>query len=115
MAKYINLLKLYYLIFKNINNYSEFLQKPEGRGNSWKLYKGPILAKRVNNKMAGLEETRAQNFIFHAFESLEAKDTETFKKEMFDNIILGIIWYLNTDEQKEENEQYLESDSSGST
>jgi len=115
MKKYINLLKLYYLIFKNINTHSSFLEKPEGRGKSWKLYKRPIFAKKMNNKKAGLKETRAQNFIFHAFESLEAKDAQTFKKEMFDNIILGIIWYLNTDEQKEENEQHLESDSSGST
>jgi hypothetical protein len=109
---YIKLIFLFFKILFNINKYKYFLQKEDGIGRSWTLYKRPIFTQKLNMKKENIPETKAHEFIYHAFESLEAKDPETFKKEMFDNIILGIIWYSNIEKKEENNEEQLDSSTS---
>ena len=97
-------LKTFLLFFKvlfNLHKYKYFLEKPEGTGRKWTLYKRPIFVKSRNEK--NVPETKAHHFIYHAFESLEAKSPQNFKKEMLDNIILAVLWY-NTVKIEEENE-----------
>ena len=53
-------------------------------------------------KKKNIPETKAHEFIYHAFESLESKSSEDFKKEMFDNIALGIIWYTSIENTKKQ-------------
>ena len=53
-------------------------------------------------KKKNIPETKAHEFIYHAFESLESKSSEDFKKEMFDNIALGIIWYTSIENSKKQ-------------
>jgi len=83
---------------------------PDGLGRKWTLYKRPIYTKRHNEKKGNVPETKAHHFIYHAFESLETKAPEDFKKEMLDNIILGIMWY-NTCKIEEKIEEKNESNS----
>ena len=95
----------------NIHKYKDFLDKPDGLGKKWTLYKRPIFQKKKNMKKASIPETKSHYFIYHAFETLETKTSKDFKKEMFDNIILGIIWYNSLKiEEKNENKN---QDSSG--
>lgn len=105
-------LKTFLLFFKvlfNLHKYKYFLEKPEGTGRKWTLYKRPIFAKsRSQRKMP---ETKAHHFIYHAFESLEAKSPKNFKKEMLDNIILGVLWYNTV--KIEENDEDKKQTSSG--
>ena len=105
---YIKTLFLFIKVILNIHKYKYFLEKPDGLGKKWKLYKRPIFQKRINQKRKNIQETKAHHFIYHAFESLETKSPEDFKKEMFDNIILGIMWYNTVEieeKQEEKNEQ----------
>jgi len=108
---YIKIIFLFFKVLFNINKYKYFLNKQDGIGKSWKLYKRPIFQKTINMKKQNIPQTKAHEFIYHAFESLEAKSAETFKQEMFDNIALGIIWYVSIQQQTEkinEIEQSLE-------
>lgn len=111
---YIKTLMLFFKVFFNLHKYKYFLEKPEGRGKKWTLYKRPIFQKLRNQKRKTGTETRAQEFIYHAFESLEAKSEESFKKEMFDNIALAIIWY-NTTKTKENESENNEKNTNGQT
>lgn len=90
---YIKTFFLFLRIVFNLHKYRDFLDKPDGLGRKWTLYKRPIFGKRMRDKKAKIPETKAHHFLYHAFESLESKDPKSFKKEMLDNIILGIIWY----------------------
>jgi hypothetical protein len=104
---YIKVFFLFIKVLFNINKYKYFLEKPDGLGKKWTLYKRPIFQKKRNMKKAQIPETKAHHFIYHAFESLETKSPEDFKKEMFDNIILGIMWYntVQIEEKQEEKDE----------
>lgn len=106
---YIRTFFLFIKVILSIHKYKYFLEKPDGLGKKWKLYKRPIFQKKRNMKKANVPETKAHHFIYHAFESLETKTPEDFKKEMFDNIILGIMWY-NTVKIEEKQEEINEED-----
>ena len=90
---YIKTLFVFLKILLNIHKYKDFLNKPNGLGKKWTLYKRPIFQKRKNMKKINIPDTKAHHFIYHAFESLETKTSKDFKKEMLDNLILGTIWY----------------------
>ena len=112
---YIKTFFLFLKVIFNIHKYKDFLSKPDGLGKKWKLYSRPIYQKRRNQKKANIPESKAHHFIYHAFESLETKDSQSFKKEMLDNIILGIMWYntIKTEEKQKEKNENKEQDSSG--
>ena len=107
---YIKTFGLFLKILLNLHKYKYFIEKPQGTGRKWTLYKRPIFQKIRNQKKGDKPETKADHFIYHAFESLEAKDTLSFKKEMLDNIILGIIWH-NTVQIEEKIEEKNEANS----
>ena len=109
---YLKTLLLFFKVIFNIHKYKYFLEKPDGIGKKWTLYKRPIFQKRHNQKKANIPESKAHHFIYHAYESLESKTPEQFKKEMLDNIILGIMWY-NTVKTEEKESENKEKDTSG--
>lgn len=95
---YIKALFVFLKILFSIHKYKDFSDKPDGLGRKWTLYKRPIFGKKLNEKKKKIPETKAHHFIYHAFESLETKSSKDFKKEMLDNLILGIIWYTIIEE-----------------
>jgi len=99
---YIKAIFLLIKVMLNIHKYKDFLDKPNGLGKKWTLYKRPIFQKKKNMKKANIPETKSDYFIYHAFEALETKTSKDFKKEMFDNLILGIIWYTSIQNTKKE-------------
>lgn len=110
---YLKLTFLYIKLILNIHKYKYLLDKDDGLGRKWTLYKRPLFSQNRNRKKAKIPETKAHHFIYHAFESLESKSTQEFKNEMFDNIALGSIWYISkTNEkiQEKENEKQLKPD-----
>lgn len=102
---YLKLTLLYIKLIFNIHKYKYFLDKDDGTGRSWTLYKRPIFSQMRNHKKAKIPETKAHHFIYHAFESLESKSTKDFKNEMFDNIALGSIWYISKTNEKIQEKQ----------
>lgn len=99
---YIRIIKLFIKILFSVKDYKYFLEKQDGIGKSWTLYKRPIFQQKINMKKRNIPQTKAHEFIYHAFESLESKSSEEFKKEMFDNIALGIIWYTSIQDTKKQ-------------
>lgn len=109
---YIKLIKLFFNLLINIKNYDHLLEKPDGLGKSWKLYKRPIFAKKISNKKNKVPETKAHYFIYNAFGALESKDQSKFQEKIFDTIAVATIWYINS-ETKEENNEQLDSSTNG--
>ncbi len=112
---YLKTLLLFFKVIFNMHKYKYFLEKPDGIGRKWTLYKRPILGKGTRDKRAKIPESKAHHFIYHAYESLESKTPEQFKKEMLDNIILGIMWYntCKTEEKIEEKNENNSQNASG--